>query len=35
MVDATFADGMPQSLYFDASHKKAGLFKEMAVILEE
>jgi hypothetical protein len=35
MVDATFADGTPQSLYFDASHEKAGLFKGMAVILEE
>jgi hypothetical protein len=35
MVDATFADGMPQPLYFDASHEKAGLFKGMAVILEE
>lgn len=35
MVDATFADGTPQSLYFDASHKKAGVFKGMAVILEE
>jgi len=35
MVDATFADGTSQSLYFDASHEKAGLFKGMAVILEE
>jgi hypothetical protein len=35
MVDATFADGMPQSLYFDASHEKAEQFKGMAVILEE
>jgi len=35
MIDVTFADGMPQSLYFDASHEQAGLFKGMAVILEE
>jgi len=35
MVDAAFSDGTPQSLYFDASHEKAGLFKGMAVILEE
>jgi hypothetical protein len=35
MIDVTFADGMPQSLYFDASHEQAGLFKRMAVILEE
>jgi hypothetical protein len=35
MVDATFADGTKQSLYFEGSHEKAGLFKGMAVILEE
>jgi len=35
MVDATFEDGTRQSLYFEGSHKKAGLFKGMAVILEE
>ena len=35
MVDATFADGTPQSLYFDASHEKAGQIKGMAFVLDE
>jgi len=35
MEDATFADGTKQALYFEPEHPKAGLFKGMAVILEE
>ena len=35
MKDATFADGTPQSLYFEPGHPKAGLFKGMEVILQE
>src|SRR6267154_885242 len=35
MADVMFADRTRQSLYFDGSHEKAGLFKGMAVILEE
>jgi hypothetical protein len=35
MEDATFADGTKQVLYFEPEHPKAGLFKGMAVILEE
>jgi hypothetical protein len=35
MIDVTFADGMPQSLYFNALHEQARLFKGMAVILTE
>jgi hypothetical protein len=35
MQDATFADGTKQSLYFPAGHEKEGLFKGMAVILQE
>jgi hypothetical protein len=35
MVNATFADGTRQLLYFGETHEKAGLFKGMAVILEE
>jgi hypothetical protein len=35
MEDATFADGMKQSLYFEEGQPKAGLFKGMAVILWE
>jgi hypothetical protein len=35
MHGAKFADGTPQSLYFLAGHEKAGLFKGMAVILQE
>jgi hypothetical protein len=35
MADAQFADGTPQSLYFPEGHEKAGIFKGMAVILEE
>ena len=34
MKDATFADGMPQSLYFKPDHPKAGLLKGMEVILQ-
>jgi hypothetical protein len=35
MHGTKFADGTPQSLYFPAGHEKAGLFKGMAVILQE
>ena len=35
MADVTFEDEKMQSLYFEESHKKAGLFKGMAAILEE
>jgi hypothetical protein len=35
MIDVTFADGMPQSFYFNALHEQARLFKGMAVILTE
>lgn len=35
MEDGQFADGSKQSLYFEPGHPKAGLFKGMAVILEE
>jgi hypothetical protein len=35
MSDAQFADGMPQLLYFPEGHERAGVFKGMAVILEE
>ena len=35
MHGAKFADGTPQSLYFPDGHEKAGLFKGMAVILQE
>jgi hypothetical protein len=35
MEDAMFADSTKQVLYFEPGHPKAGLFKGMAVILEE
>jgi hypothetical protein len=35
MADATFADGTPQSLYFPPGHPRAGVFKGMAVLLQE
>ena len=35
MQDTTFADGTKQTLYFPAGHEKEGLFKGMAVILQE
>jgi hypothetical protein len=35
MGDARFADGTPQPLYFPEGHERAGVFKGMAVILEE
>ena len=35
MADARFADGLPQPLYFPEGHPRAGVFKGMAVILEE
>jgi hypothetical protein len=35
MDDAQFADGTPQPLYFPEGHEHAGVFKGMAVILEE
>jgi hypothetical protein len=35
MGDGTFKDGSPQSLYFPDGHPRAGIFKGMAVILEE
>lgn len=35
MGDGEFADGTPQSLYYPEGHEHAGVFKGMAVILEE
>ena len=35
MQDGKFADGLPQSLYYPEGHKCTGVFKGMAVILEE
>ncbi|OJA20287.1 hypothetical protein AZE42_12386 [Rhizopogon vesiculosus] len=35
MCDATFPDGSPQSLYYPEGHELAGVFKGMAVILNE
>ena len=35
MADTTLLDGRKQSLYFEDGHPQAGLFKGMAVILEE
>ncbi|KAF8161627.1 hypothetical protein B0H34DRAFT_796383 [Crassisporium funariophilum] len=35
MGDAQFADETPQPLYFPEGHERAGVFKGMAVILEE
>lgn len=35
MEDGKFSDGSAQSLYFTEGHEKAGVFKGMAVILEE
>jgi hypothetical protein len=35
MADARFADGNAQSLYFPEGHERAGVFKGMAVILQE
>ena len=35
MVNAKFADGCPQSLYWPADHARAGVFKGMATILQE
>jgi hypothetical protein len=35
MSDAQLADGSPQPLYFAEGHKRAGVFKGMATILEE
>ncbi|KZV81302.1 hypothetical protein EXIGLDRAFT_686149 [Exidia glandulosa HHB12029] len=35
MRDAKFADGTAQPLYFPEGHPRAGIFKGMAVILEE
>jgi hypothetical protein len=35
MGDGKFRDGTPQSLYFPMGHKQAGVFKGMAIILEE
>ena len=35
MGDAKFHDGRPQCLYFEAPHPCMGIFKGMAVILEE
>lgn len=35
MCDATFADSSPQSLYYPEGHQLAGVFKGMAVILNE
>ena len=35
MGNARFADGIPQPLYFPEGHECAGVFKGMAMILEE
>jgi len=35
MCPVRFADGTPQELYFPDGHDRAGIFKGMAVILEE
>jgi hypothetical protein len=35
MTDGTFADGSSQALYFPEGHPQEGIFKGMAVILEE
>jgi transposase len=35
MADGKFRDGTPQSFYFPVGHERAGVFKGMAVILEE
>jgi len=35
MRDGTFADGSPQTFYFPEGHAREGVFKGMAVILEE
>ncbi|PPQ68183.1 hypothetical protein CVT24_005070, partial [Panaeolus cyanescens] len=35
MADTTLPDGTPQSLYFPPGHPRQGVFKGMAVILEE
>jgi hypothetical protein len=35
MCDVTFKDGSPQSLYFSNGHELAGVFKGMAIILNE
>lgn len=35
MGDGRLADGTPQSFYFPPDHPRAGIFKGMAVILEE
>jgi hypothetical protein len=35
MSPGKYADGTPQSLYYDEGHEHAGVFKGMGVILEE
>jgi hypothetical protein len=35
MSSGKYADGTPQSLYYDESHEHVGVFKGMGVILEE
>jgi len=35
MADGQFADGTRQSFYFPPGHPRAGVFKGMAIILEE
>ena len=35
MRDGTLKDGSPQSLYFPDGHPHTGIFKDMAIILEE
>ncbi|EPQ61326.1 hypothetical protein GLOTRDRAFT_102921 [Gloeophyllum trabeum ATCC 11539] len=35
MADGKLADGKPQSLYFPPGHEREGIFKGMAIILEE
>jgi hypothetical protein len=35
MANGQFADGTPQEFYFPLGHPRAGVFKGMAIILEE
>jgi hypothetical protein len=35
MCNAIFPDGSPQSIYYPEGHQLAGVFKGMAVILNE
>jgi hypothetical protein len=35
MADATFANGMPQKLYFPLGHPQASIFKGMSILLKK